>query len=143
MVLPYLGTQSLRLKKRLKLLKEQLPSENLEIIFRATQRLSSFFRFNDVIPRSLLSGVIYEYKCLRCNFRYIGSTYRYWEKRLEGHLHMSALTGKPCKGLQSFALMLQAKEKHCISNRSNDFRIAGKEKDRHLVRLKESIFINH
>ena len=112
MVLPYLGTQSLRLKKRLKLLKEQLPSENLEII-------------------------------LRCNLSYIGSSYKYWEKRLEGHLHMSALTGKPCKGLQSFALMLQAKEKRCISNRSNDFRIAGKEKDRHLVRLKKSIFINH
>ena len=74
LVLPYLGTQSLRLKKKLnKLFKEQLPSGKLEIVFKTTQRMSSCFRFKDAIPRSLLSGVIYEYKCPRCNSRYIGS----------------------------------------------------------------------
>ena len=79
----------------------------------------------------------------RCNSRYIGSTYRYWEKRLEEHLHMSALMGKPLKRLQSFAPILHVKGKCCINNSSDDFRIIGKEKDRHLIRLKESIFINH
>ena len=60
MVLPYLGSHSLRLKKRLnKLLKEQLPSGKLEIIFRTTQRMLSCFRFKDAIPRSLLSGAIH------------------------------------------------------------------------------------
>ena len=39
--------------------------------------------------------------------------------------------------------MLQAKGKCCINNSSDDFRIIGKEKDRHLIRLNESIFINH
>ena len=111
----YLGTQSLRLKKRLnKLFKELLPSGKLEIVFRATQRMSSCFRFKDAIPRSLLSGMIYEYKCPRCNSRYAGSTYRYWGERLEEHLHMLALTSKPLKGLQSFAPMFYAKVKHCI-----------------------------
>ena len=105
--------------------------------------MSSCSRFKDTIPRSLLSGVIYEYKCPRCNSRYIGSTYGYWKKRLEEHLHMSALTGKPLKGLQSFAPMLHAKGKCCISKSSDDFRIIGREKDRHLIRLKGSIFINH
>ena len=144
LVLPYLGTQSLRLKKNLnKLFKEQLPSGKLEFVFKTTQRMSSCFRFKDAIPRSLLSGVIYEYKCPRCNSRYIGSTYRYWEKRLEEHLHMSALTGKPLKGLQSFAPMLHAKGKCCINNSSDDFRIIGKGTDWYLIRLKESIFINH
>ena len=57
-------------------------------------------------------------------------------------MHMSALTGKPLKGLQSFALMLHAKGKCCINNSSDDFHIIGKEKDRHLIRLEESIFIN-
>ena len=60
LVLPYLGTQSLRLKKRLyKLFKELLPSGNSEIIFKTTQIMSSCFRFKDAIPRSLFSGVIY------------------------------------------------------------------------------------
>ena len=44
---------------------------------------------------------------------------------------MSALTGKPPKGLHSFALMLHAKGKCCVNNISDDFRIIGKEKDRH------------
>ena len=56
---------------------------------------------------------------------------------------MSSLTGKPLKGLQLFALMLHARGKYCINNNSDDFHIIGKEKDRHLIRLKESIFINH
>ena len=104
--------------------------------------MSSCFRFKDAHPHSLLSGVIYKCKCPRCNSRYIGSTYRYWEKRLEQHLHMTALTGKPLKGLQSFAPMLHAKGKCCINN-NDDFRVTVKEQDRHLIRLKENIFINH
>ena len=67
--LPYLGRQSLRLKKKLyKLSKEQLPSGKLEIVFRSTQRMSSCFRFKAAIPRSLLSSAIYEYKCSRLQF---------------------------------------------------------------------------
>ena len=56
---------------------------------------------------------------------------------------MSTLTDKLLKGLQSFAPMLYAKRKCCINNSSDDFRFIGKEKDWHLIRLKESIFINH
>ena len=111
------------------------------MIFRTTKR-TSCFRFKDPIPCSLLSGVIYEYKCSKCNSRCIGSTYRFWEKILEEHLHMSALTDKLLKGLQSFAPMLYAKSKCCINNSSDNFRFIGKEKDWHLIRLKESIFIN-
>ena len=55
---------------------------------------------------------------------------------------MSALMGKPLKGLQSFAPMLHLKGKCCI-NSGNDFHIIGKEKDQYLIRNKESIFINH
>ena len=77
MVLPYLGTQPLRLKKKLikpykNLFNEQLPSGKLEIVFRTTQRMSSCFKFKDAIPPSLLSGVIYECECPRCNSRYKG-----------------------------------------------------------------------
>ena len=58
-------------------------------------------------------------------------------------MHMSALTDKSLKGLQSFAPMLYAKGKCCINNSSDDFHIMGKEKDWHLIRLKGSIFVNH
>ena len=39
--------------------------------------------------------------------------------------------------------MLHAKGKCCINNSIVIFRIISKEKDRRLIRLKESIFINH
>ena len=56
---------------------------------------------------------------------------------------MSSLTGKPLKVLQLFAPVPHAKDKCCINNSSDDFRIIGKEKDWHLIRVKEGIFINH
>ena len=56
---------------------------------------------------------------------------------------MSALTDKSLKGLQSFPRMFHAKGKYCINNSSDDFCIVGKEKDRHLIRLEESMFINY
>ena len=93
LVLSYLRTQSLRLKKKLhKFFKEQLQSGKLK-------RISSCLRFNDAITRFSHSSVVYEHKCPRCNSSYVGSTDTYWEKRLEEHLHISALTGKPLKGL--------------------------------------------
>ena len=56
---------------------------------------------------------------------------------------MSALTGKLIKGLQPSAAILHAKGKCCVNNSSDDFRIIGKEKDRHLIKPKESAFLNH
>ena len=56
---------------------------------------------------------------------------------------MSALMGKPLKGLQSFAPILHVKDKWCINNSGDDFHIIGKEKDQYLIRNKEIIFINH
>ena len=56
---------------------------------------------------------------------------------------MSSLTDKPLKELQSLFPMLHAKGKRCINNSIDYFCIIGKEKDRHLIRLKENIFINH
>ena len=56
---------------------------------------------------------------------------------------MSGLLGKLLKGLQSLAPMLHAKGKCCINNGRDEFRIIGKEKNQHLIRLKESLFLNH
>ena len=67
------------------------------------------------------------------------------EKILEKHLHMLDLTFKLLIGhlSQSFVPMLHAKEKCCINNSREVFRITGKEKDWHLTRIMERIFINH
>ena len=142
-VLPFLGTTSLAIKKNMvRAIERTVPFVKVKVIFKTGNRIASWFRFKDVFPPSLQSGVIYKYTCSKCNFRYIGSTFRYFEKRLEEHLHISSLTGKPLKGLQIWPPM--AHTGNCqIHNSGEDFSIIGKEKDKYLLRLKESLLIHH
>jgi hypothetical protein len=144
-VLPFLGTTSWRTKNTLlRSFRDLLPFSNLRIIFKTSTRLSSCFTFKDKFPKSLMSGVIYKFTCAGCNSSYIGSTKRFWEKRLEEHLHVSALTGKSLNGMQVFAPMQHVKSGCCpVHSYSRDnFSIIGREKNPYLLQVKESIFIS-
>ena len=145
MVLPFLGSISWKTKNYLaRSFHQTFPGSNLKITFKSSRRLSSCFTFKDRIPKSLMSGVIYKYTCAGCNLSYIGSTKRYWEKRLEEHLHISALTGKKLNGMQIFAPMQHAKSNSCevTSYSRDDFTIIGREKNPYVLSMKESIFIS-
>ena len=144
-MLPFLGTTSWQIKNGLtRSLQNAVPICKLKIIFKSSKRLSSIFNFKDKLPNSLVSGVIYKYTCGKCNLTYVGSTKRFWEKRLEEHVHISALTGKPLHGLQVFAPMIHVKSDCCSETKisRDDFRIIGREKDNYLVQVKESIIIS-
>ena len=144
MIMPFLGTTSFKLKNELvRTFRKIVPFCNLKIVFKTNRRLSSFFPFKDQIPKSLLSGVIYKYTCAECNLSYIGCTKRFWEKRLEEHLHVSALTGNRLHGGQIFAPMQHVRSDACPAMRikREDFSLIGREKDKYLVQLKESILI--
>ena len=139
--LPYLVINSLQLRTKLvKTFAKSMSWCKLNIVFKTSNRLGSFFQFKDKLPQTLVSGVIYKYKCSRCNASYIGKTFRYYETRLQEHLDISALTGKPRKCLQLWPPKEHLKECRGINTREN-FTIIGREKDRHLLRLKESISI--
>ena len=145
-VLPYLGSLSWKVKKELtKTISDYAGLCNIKVIFKSAQKLSSFFSYKDKLPKSLMSGVIYHFHCARCNLSYVGSTKRYWEKRLEEHLHKSALTGDPLKGLAIFAPM-QHVRRSCSHESPTmgrkDFKIIGRDSNPFLLKLKESIFIN-
>ena len=145
MVMPFLGTTSLRTKNSLvRKFRDLVPFSKLKIIFKSSRRLSSCFSFKDKIPKSLMSGVIYKFTCAGCNSSYIGSTKRFWETRLEEHLHISALTGKPLKGQLVFTPMKHVKSGCCpVGSYSRDnFCIIGREKNPYLLLVKESILIS-
>ena len=144
-VLPFLGTTSWKTKNSLiRAFRELLPFSRLKIVFKSSSRLSSCFSFKDKIPSSLMSGVIYKFTCAECNLCYIGSTKRYWEKRLEEHLHRSALTGSKLTGMQVYAPMQHMRSDTCpsASMSRDEFTIIGREKNPYLLRVKESIFIS-
>ena len=90
-----------------------------------------------------MSGVIYKYTCAGCNSCYIGSTKRFWEKRLEEHLHISALTGAKLSSMQVYAPLQHVKSGTCCVNTfsRDDFTIIGREKNPYTLEQKESIFI--
>ena len=69
----------------------------------------------------------------------VGSTY--FAKRLEEHLHMSALTGKLLRGIQTWPPMDHRKKRNLVKSRDN-FTIVCKEPYRNLLRIKESLIIN-
>ena len=120
-----------------------MPFCNLKIVYKTTRRLSSCFPFKDKFPKSLMSGVIYRYTCAECNLSYVGCTKRFWEKRLEEHLHVSGLTGKPLTGMAVFAPLQHVRSDSCPVRKISreDFSIIGHEKDPYLVQVKESIII--
>ena len=79
-----------------------------------------------------------------CNHCYIGSTKRFWEKRLEKHLHVSSLTGKSLHGMQIFAPMQHVRSDNCCVTTINreDFAIIGKDENPYILQIKESILIS-
>ena len=143
--LPFLGSISWTVKNELvRTVSDIVPFCNVKVVFKSSSRISSFFNFKDNFPKSLLSGVIYHYHCARCTSSYIGSTKRFWLKRLEEHTHISSLTGKQKSGCQVFAPMYHVQ--HKCSHESpfmepDDYKIIGREDNPYLLRVKESIFI--
>ena len=74
-VLPFLGTFSLNLRKCLyKSVNKSLPQYNTKVIFQYKNRLSSFFKFKDSIPLHLCFHLIYKFQCSNCNITYYGET---------------------------------------------------------------------
>ena len=94
-VLPYLGTFSLNLRKRLyKSVSKSLPQCNIKVIFQSKNRLSNFFKFKNSIPLHLRSHVIYKFQCSNCNITYYGETESHLKVRAGEHISTSPLTGK-------------------------------------------------
>ena len=71
LVLPYLGLISLQVRTKIRnAMKNTLSCCKLQVIFKNERKLSNMFRFKDCVPYDLVSGVVYEYTCGRCNSSY-------------------------------------------------------------------------
>ena len=108
-VLPYLGTFSLNLRKRLyKSVSKSLPQCNIKVIFQSKNRLSSFFKFKDSIPLHLRSHLIYKFQCSNCNITYYGETEFHLKVRAGERLRTSPLTGKRVNKTKNLLLKITA-----------------------------------
>ena len=107
--LKYLGKISLLAKKQLKnnfrnCCKDIKPN----IVFKASIRLCSAFRFKDQLPKYIKSKVLYKNKCDICNNVYIGKTKRHLIVRQYQHLGKSIATDKPLIKMIKMLVLLES-----------------------------------
>jgi hypothetical protein len=140
-ILPYLGSFSKRLEKKIKSsISQHLPKVKVIFIYRAANRLKTLFAFKDKLPSYLSSGIVYRYTCSRCNSTYVGETIRHAKRRFSEHMGLSGLTGKPLKGQNRTAVFDHVEKCKCLISLS-DFAIIGKDNiSEENLRIKESLF---
>ena len=75
--LPYLGPVSLQVRTKIRnAMISILNCSKLQVTFKSKRKLCNMFRFIDCVPYDLVSGVVYEYTCGRCNSSYYDQTER-------------------------------------------------------------------
>ena len=57
-----------------------------QIVFKSQRKLSNIFRFKDLLPFDLVSGVVYKYTCGRYNSTYYGEADRHLKVRSREHI---------------------------------------------------------
>ena len=75
--LPFYGCLSYEIRKKLtNVLKHCYPDTTFRFIFTNRNTLNSKFKHKEPLPTTLISNIVYEYKCMSCSARYIGKTIR-------------------------------------------------------------------
>ena len=83
--LPFLGSTSYTLKRKIsELITKHYTTVEIKFLF-TTFNIGSFFKFKDKIPLTLRSMVVYKYECSSCNAAYIGKTCRNLFMRIHEH----------------------------------------------------------
>ena len=141
LVLPFLGPISLQIRTKIRnAMKGTLDYCKLQVIFRSERKLSDVFRFKDRIPFELVSGVVYKYKCGRCNSSYYGETERHLKVRSGEHIGLSPLTFKKTKPSRESSIRDHLL--HCDNSPSFDeFTILAHGNKKYLLEIKESLLI--
>ena len=140
-VLPFLGAQSVLFRKRLQsCIRNTVPYCSLRIVFQSKTRLSSLFRFKDIIPKEISSHLVYKFTCSCCNAAYYGESERHFFVRASEYLDMTSLAGKQVRNPKKSAIF-----DHILLNGHDasfeDFTILLKENNRFKLHLKESLLI--
>ena len=141
LVLPYLGPISLKVGTKIRnAMKNTLNCCKLQVIFKNKRKLSNMFRFKDLVPYDLVSGVVYEYMSGRCNSSYYGETERHLKVRYGEHIGILSLTFKKTKPSKESSICEHLLE--CDNNHSFDeFTILAHRNKKYLLEIKENFLI--
>ena len=100
MKLPFVGCQSVKLKRQLdRLVNCIAPWVKLNIVFCPAYKLSSLSKLKCALPLASLSNVVYKISCADCCEFYIGKTQRRLSQRIREHRN------DDCSALKRHALV--------------------------------------
>ena len=143
--LPFMGTDSLKIRSSLsKIAKSYFNCCKIQVMFKSSNRLGSYFRFKDKVPLNARSFVLYKFKCSRCNSAYVGKTKRHYLVRMFEHLGISLTTGNKYRfnpnNNNNTAVLNHINCNNCEASLDN-FRIIGSARNDYTLCLKESLII--
>ena len=95
-VFPYFGRHSEKLRIDLNyIIEKYFPNFKFRIILVNRLTIGSFFRYKDRLPSTVQSSLVYEFSCVQCASRYVGSTHRNLYMRVAEHAGVSFRTKVP------------------------------------------------
>ena len=142
--LPFLGTDSLRIKKQLhSIVKSCCKEVKLRVIFSSKTRLRNLFNFKDIIPDDLKSLILYKFTCRMCNHTYIGKCKRQYQVRRYEHLNISYKTEKPYSYNKKTASAVSL-HINSLNHKATDcdFKIIGRASNDYYLKIQESLLIH-
>ena len=98
------------------------------------------FRYQDPIPKDLISGVVFKFQCGLCNESYYGENIRHLDIKSGEHICVSPLTRKKVKPSNNSAIyyhLLRCNFLPCLDN----FSVLAHENKKYLLEIKESLLI--
>ncbi|CAF3597166.1 unnamed protein product [Rotaria socialis] len=85
--IPYIGKESHVYGKRItSTVLNHYPLKKIRLIYDVIDRIGRGFSMKDVVPKELISHVVYEATCSKCDQKYIGQTCRHLKTRMNEHL---------------------------------------------------------
>ena len=141
--LPFYGCLSYDIRKKLtRVLKHCYPNTNFRFIFTNGNNINSMFRHKEPLPFTLISNIVYQYNCSRCNSRYIGKTTRNLTLRFAEHAGISARSGSLLSSPPNSAIRDHTqKMEHPLL--LSDFKILHSARNGMDLPLLESLYIHH
>ena len=135
--IPYFGRYSLQIKARIcRLIKQCYPGIQLQIIFRSSKRIQSFFPFKDRFPTLIRSFVVYQFKRPGCHALYFGKTTRHLITCCREHLGINK-AGQKVK--VSPSAIWDHINKSCHATSVEDFSVLDRAKNDFYLLIHESL----
>ena len=135
--LPYIGAKSDFIKRRISGMVAKYCQDKLrlKLIF-TTCKVGVYFSAKDIVPKMLVSNVIYKFDCASCSASYVGETERHYFRRMQEHLGL-------IKGAAPTAVSkhLMASDNCKANNHASSFSILDNKANMTKRRIMEALYI--